>query len=71
MATLVKSPIEVVDRRVALHSVLASFGMEGLEPDAETSALLEQYAKGSLSLEQLGAAIEGHVAGMGTKKVAV
>ena len=71
MATLVKSPIEVVDRRVVLQSVLASFGMEGLEPDAETTELLEQYATGSLSMEQLGAAIERHVVGMGTEEIPV
>jgi hypothetical protein len=35
--------------------------MEGLEPDAETAALLARYEAGSLSLDQLGAAIERHV----------
>jgi Antitoxin VbhA len=50
------------DPASAVESVLASFRMEGLEPDAETEALLREYAAGSISLEQLGWAIERHVA---------
>lgn len=64
MATLTKPAVEVTDRRTDVASVLASFNMEGLEPDAETASLLQQYAVGTLSAEQLGSAIERHVAGM-------
>jgi phage tail tape-measure protein len=68
MATTSKSPGEVIDRTAAVKSVLASFGMEGLNPDRATTALLEQYGAGSISLEELGAAIERHVAHMTTKE---
>jgi hypothetical protein len=44
--------------------------MEGLEPDAETARLLQQYAAGALSIEQLGSAIERHVAGADVKQPA-
>jgi hypothetical protein len=57
-------PTELLDRRAAVTSVLASFGMEGLEPDAATSSLLDEYVADSISLEQLGDAIELHVARM-------
>ena len=63
MATSVKPAIDPVDRRTEVGSVLASFHMEGLEPDAQTLSLLQQYAAGALSAEQLGSAIERHVAG--------
>ena len=55
---------EDVDRRAAVDGVLASFGMEGLEPDAETAALLDSYSAGRLTLEQFGNAIEQHVEAM-------
>jgi hypothetical protein len=58
------------DRPTAVSSVLASFRMEGLEPDPETSALLTQYTGGTLSLEKLGSAIERHVAQMEDGEVA-
>jgi hypothetical protein len=61
MASITHRPVESFDRAAAVASVLASFGMEGLEPDAETAALLARYEAGSLSLDQLGAAIERHV----------
>jgi hypothetical protein len=44
--------------------------MEGLEPDAETTSLLQQYAAGALSSEQLGSAIERHVAGVDVRQPA-
>lgn len=70
MATVVRPAGETLDRPTAVGSVLASFRMEGLEPDAETAALLAQYAAGSLSLKELGAAIERHVAQLQSGEVA-
>ena len=70
MATVVRPAAEALDRPTAVGSVLASFRMEGLEPDAETAALLAQYAAGSLSLDELGSAIEHHVAQMESGEVA-
>ena len=64
MATVIHPRAEALDRRAAVASVLASFRMEGLEPDAETAALLAQYQAGSLSLDEFGSAIERHVARM-------
>jgi hypothetical protein len=64
MATLAKPAADILNRRRAVAAVLASFGIEGLAPDSATSALLEQYAGGAITLEQFGAAIERHVAGM-------
>ncbi|HWE85672.1 MAG TPA: antitoxin VbhA family protein [Terracidiphilus sp.] len=68
MATTSKSPAELIDRTAAVKSVLASFGMEGLSPDRATTALLEHYSAGSMSLEELGAAIERHVDHMTTQE---
>jgi len=68
MATVIHPTAEALDRRAAVASVLASFRMEGLEPDAETAALLAQYEAGSLSLDELGSAIERHVARMKTEQ---
>lgn len=67
MATEPKPDIENPDRRAAVASALASLGMEGLAPDAETSALLAQYEGGSITLQEFGRAIERHVAQMGDK----
>lgn len=64
MTLLVNCLVEDPDRRIMVKSVLASFRMEGLEPDAETMSLLQQYAAGALSLDRLGSAIERHVAEM-------
>jgi hypothetical protein len=44
--------------------------MEGLEPDAGTAAILEEYAAGSISLEQFGSAIGDHVARLETREAA-
>ena len=66
MVQLLRTAIETSDRRTAVSSVLASFRMEGLEPDAGTAAILEEYAAGSISLEQFGSAIEDHVARLET-----
>jgi hypothetical protein len=70
MATVVNPSVGTVDRRGEVSSVLASFRMEGLEPDAETASLIEQYAAGALSLEQLGSEIERYVAQMITARSA-
>ena len=64
MATLPKTVVETLDRRAAVESVLASFRIEGLEPDAETAALLEGFSSGRLSIEEFGAAIERHTANL-------
>ncbi len=64
MATVVHPVAEALSRPTAVGSVLASFCMEGLVPDAETAALLSRYETGSLSLDELGLAIERHVAQM-------
>lgn len=68
MAQLLRPVPVISDRRTAVSSALASFRMEGLEPDAATAALLNQYAAGSISLEQLGSAIEDHVAQFETRE---
>lgn len=68
LATTSKSPSEILDRATAVSSVLASFGMEGLSPDRATTELLEQYSTGSISLQELGAAIERHVTQMKTRE---
>ena len=62
MATLPKTTAETIDRRAAVDSVLASFRMEGLEPDAQTAELLDDFSSGSLSIEEFGVAIERHAA---------
>jgi hypothetical protein len=62
MEHMTKPAADVLDRPSAVRSVLASFQMEGLVPDAETAALLRQYAAGSMSLEQFGLEIDRHVA---------
>lgn len=62
MANPFNPAVDPLDRPAAVTSVLASFRMEGLEPDSETAALLVQYAAGSLSLNELGSTIERHVA---------
>jgi hypothetical protein len=70
MVQPLRTAIETSDRRTAVSSVLASFRMEGLEPDAGTAAILEEYAAGSISLEQFGSAIEDYVARLETREAA-
>jgi hypothetical protein len=70
MAQLLRPALGTSDRRTEVSSALASFRMEGLEPDAATAAILEQYAAGSISLEQFGSAIEDHVAQLETREAA-
>ena len=60
MTPIVKGAAGNLDRSMAVNGVLASFRMEGLEPDGKTANLLQEYASGSLSLEQFGSAIERH-----------
>lgn len=59
MATI--SEEEKLQRRHSVLDVLGTHVMEGLEPDATTSLLLEQFAQGELSGEELSAAIDAHV----------
>ena len=68
VANAATSSTEILERAAAVSSVLASFGMEGLEPDAATSNLLEEYVAGSITLEQFGTAVERHVAKMETRQ---
>jgi hypothetical protein len=70
MTQLLRPAIETSDRRTAVSSALASFRMEGLEPDADTAAILAQYAAGSVSLEQFGSAVEDYVAQLETRAAA-
>jgi hypothetical protein len=56
MASVVHRTIRSFDRSTTVGSVLASF--------TETAALLARYESGSLSLDELGAAIERHVTQM-------
>ncbi|HZD50652.1 MAG TPA: antitoxin VbhA family protein [Silvibacterium sp.] len=56
------------DRRADVDSVLASFGMEGLTPDTETAGILERYAAGQITLQEMSAAIEAHVKRMEVKE---
>jgi hypothetical protein len=70
MTQLLRPAIETSDRRTAVSSALASFRMEGLEPDADTAAILAQYAAGSVSLEQFGSAVEDYVARLETRAAA-
>jgi hypothetical protein len=70
VATVIHLETGALRRPEAVGSVLASFRMEGLAPDTETAALLALYEAGSLSLDELGSAIERHVAQMETGKVA-
>jgi hypothetical protein len=69
MATVVHPVAETMSRTAAVSGVLASFRMEGLEPDTATAALLAQYEAGSLSLNEFGLAIERYVAGMTSEKL--
>jgi hypothetical protein len=56
------------DRRGNVAGAIASFRMEGLEPDAVTAGILELYVAGRLTLEEMGAAIEDHVKQMNAGK---
>jgi hypothetical protein len=64
MALAQTPKLENLSRSTAVESVLASFGMEGLRPDARTAQLLDEYRAGTITLEELGAAIERHVTRM-------
>jgi hypothetical protein len=66
MASAQTTQYESLSPSTAVESVLASFGMEGLSPDARTAQLLDEYGAGAISLEELGAAIECHVTRLAT-----
>lgn len=70
MTPLARRAPQPPDRSATLKSVLASLRMEGLEPDAETAALLARYTSGAISLVELGTAIERHVARMESQRPA-
>jgi hypothetical protein len=69
MASVTKAA-EALNRRDAVESVLASFRIEGLEPDAETLTLLDRFSGGGLSIEEFGAAIDRHAARLRSERVA-
>jgi hypothetical protein len=54
------SEAEKQERRRINASVVGTHLMEGLEPDEATSLLLQRYADGELSAEQLSAALHEH-----------
>jgi len=58
------SEAEKQRRRRINGSVLGTNAMEGLHADPETAALLKQYEDGTLTREQLSAAIDRHVASL-------
>ena len=51
----------LADRRANVASALASFAIEGLEPDRQTAEILDHYAAGRITLEEIGEAIQRHV----------
>lgn len=55
---------EKLRRRQGSESILGSFAMEGLSPDAETLALMRRFDSGEINREQLGEAIDRHVDSM-------
>ena len=55
---------EKLRRRQGNESILGSFAMEGLSPDAETLALMRRFESGELTRGQLGEAIDRHVDSM-------
>jgi hypothetical protein len=61
-ASLTKvSEAEKLRRRRINESVIGTNAMEGLTLDAETLALMDRYAEGELTREQLSAGIDRHV----------
>jgi hypothetical protein len=62
MASLTKvSEAEKLRRRRINESVIGTNAMEGLTLDTETLALMDRYAEGELTREQLSAGIDRHV----------
>lgn len=55
------SEAEKLHRRRINQSVIGTNAMEGLTLDAETLALMDRYAEGELTREQLSAEIDRHV----------
>jgi hypothetical protein len=58
MATI--SEDEKRSRHASMQSVLGSHAMEGLFPDAATSALIKRYEEGELTLDQFSEAMDIH-----------
>jgi hypothetical protein len=51
-------------RHQSNQDVLGTHAMEGIAPDAATLALMDRFAEGELSREELSAAIDLHVQGL-------
>ena len=51
---------EKLRRHQSNESVLGTHAMEGLFPDDTTRALLDRYAEGDLTLEQVSEAMDHH-----------
>jgi len=62
---------EKLRRRESNEDVLGTHAMEGLSPDAATRALMDRFADGELSREQLSAAIDLHVEKLLAKRSAM
>jgi hypothetical protein len=54
------SDAEKLRRCSSNQSVLGTFAMEGLAPDAATLVLLRQFEEGELTMEQFSAAMDRH-----------
>jgi hypothetical protein len=55
---------EKLRRRQSNQDVLGTHAMEGIFPDAATLALMDRFAEGELSREELSYAIDLHVQGL-------
>jgi hypothetical protein len=51
----------VSERRQDVVQTLASWRIEGFEPDADYLALLDRYVSGELTLDEVGARVDASV----------
>ena len=65
------SEAEKQERRRINASVVGTHLMEGLEPDEATSLILQRYADGELSAEQLSVALHEHCLAVAARYFAV
>ncbi len=65
------SEAEKQERRRINASVVGTHLMEGLEPDEATSLILQRYADGELSAEQLSVALHEHGLAVAARDFAV
>jgi hypothetical protein len=56
------APAELVDRRLAVESAIGSLRIENLEPDGIPSRILEQFAKGEISMDEMSRLIHAYTA---------